>query len=181
MLRQVLVHGAPLTRFFSQASRSYHQGPEARRRQRSTEHQTSCCGVTSLPDSSVKLRREEGQRQERSHRSECDGEGHARGHTHELSQLLKLLRTCQSPDDPHHKQLYLRAWGLRKVIFRIDGESAIRPLGVAIQDARSEETVIECRPIRRVDLVQVAKDCRSHETRRQLAHCDLVGKVRSKR
>ena len=41
---------------------------------------------------------------------------------------------------------HLRAWGRKKVIFRIDGEPAIRALGVAIQCARSEETVIECRP-----------------------------------
>ena len=41
---------------------------------------------------------------------------------------------------------HLRAWGREKVIFRIDGETAIRALGVAIQHARSEETVIECRP-----------------------------------
>ena len=41
---------------------------------------------------------------------------------------------------------HLRAWGRKKVIFRIDGEPAIRALGVAIQYARSEETVIECRP-----------------------------------
>ena len=41
---------------------------------------------------------------------------------------------------------HLRAWGRKKVIFRIDGESAIRALGVAIQHDRSEETVIECRP-----------------------------------
>ena len=39
-----------------------------------------------------------------------------------------------------------RAWGRKKVTFRIDGEPAIRALGVAIQHARSEETVIECRP-----------------------------------
>ena len=39
-----------------------------------------------------------------------------------------------------------RAWGRKKVIFRIDGEPAIRALGVSIQHARSEETVIECRP-----------------------------------
>ena len=32
------------------------------------------------------------------------------------------------------------------MIFRIDGEPAIRALGVAIQHARSEETVMECRP-----------------------------------
>ena len=32
------------------------------------------------------------------------------------------------------------------MIFRIDGEPAIRALGVAIQHARVEETVIECRP-----------------------------------
>ena len=32
------------------------------------------------------------------------------------------------------------------MIFRIDGEPAIRALGVAIQHAKSEETVIECRP-----------------------------------
>ena len=32
------------------------------------------------------------------------------------------------------------------MIFRIDGEPAIRASGVAIQHARSEETVIECRP-----------------------------------
>ena len=32
------------------------------------------------------------------------------------------------------------------MIFRIDGEPAIRALGVAIQHARNEETVIECRP-----------------------------------
>ena len=41
---------------------------------------------------------------------------------------------------------HLRAWGRKKVIFRIDGEPAIRALGGAIQRARSEETVIECRP-----------------------------------
>ena len=41
---------------------------------------------------------------------------------------------------------HLRAWGRKKVIFRIDGEPATRALGVAIQHARSEETVIECRP-----------------------------------
>ena len=41
---------------------------------------------------------------------------------------------------------HLRAWGRKKVIFRIDGEPAIRALCVAIQHARSEETVIECRP-----------------------------------
>ena len=41
---------------------------------------------------------------------------------------------------------HLRAWRRKKVIFRIDGEPAIRALGVAIQHARSEETVIECRP-----------------------------------
>ena len=41
---------------------------------------------------------------------------------------------------------HLRAWRRKKVIFRIDGEPAIRALGVAIQYARCEETVIECRP-----------------------------------
>ena len=41
---------------------------------------------------------------------------------------------------------HLRAWGRKKVIFRIDGEPAIRALAVAIQHARSEETVIGCRP-----------------------------------
>ena len=41
---------------------------------------------------------------------------------------------------------HLRAWGRRKEIFHINGEPAIRALGVAIQYARSEETVIECRP-----------------------------------
>ena len=41
---------------------------------------------------------------------------------------------------------HLRAWRRKEVIFRIDGEPAIRALGVAIQHARSEETVIECRP-----------------------------------
>ena len=41
---------------------------------------------------------------------------------------------------------HMRAWGRKKVIFRIDGEPAIRSLGVAIQHARSEETVTECRP-----------------------------------
>ena len=41
---------------------------------------------------------------------------------------------------------HLRAWGRKKVIFRIDSEPAVRALGVAIQHARSEETVIECRP-----------------------------------
>ena len=42
---------------------------------------------------------------------------------------------------------HLRAWRRKKVIFRIDGEPAIRALGVAIRHARSEEeTVIECRP-----------------------------------
>ena len=39
---------------------------------------------------------------------------------------------------------YLRAWGRKKVIFRIDGEPATRALGVAIQHARSEEAVIDC-------------------------------------
>ena len=38
---------------------------------------------------------------------------------------------------------HLRAWGRKEVIFRIDGGPAIRALGVAIQHARSEETVIE--------------------------------------
>ena len=37
---------------------------------------------------------------------------------------------------------HLRAWGRKKVIFRIDGVPAIRALGVAFQHARSEETVI---------------------------------------
>ena len=41
---------------------------------------------------------------------------------------------------------HLRAWGRKKVIFRMDGEPAIRALGVAIQHSRSEETVIECEP-----------------------------------
>ena len=41
---------------------------------------------------------------------------------------------------------HLRAWGRKQVIFRIDAERAIRALGVAIQYARSEETVFECRP-----------------------------------
>ena len=41
---------------------------------------------------------------------------------------------------------HLRAWERKRVIFRIDGEPAIRALGVAIQHARSEETVIECGP-----------------------------------
>ena len=41
---------------------------------------------------------------------------------------------------------HLLAWAREKVIFRIDGEPAIRALGVAIQHARSEETVIERRP-----------------------------------
>ena len=40
----------------------------------------------------------------------------------------------------------MRAWRRKKVIFRIEGEPAIRVLGVAIQHARSKETVIECRP-----------------------------------
>ena len=41
---------------------------------------------------------------------------------------------------------HLQAWGRKKVIFRIDGEPAIRALGVAIQYARIEETVIKSRP-----------------------------------
>ena len=41
---------------------------------------------------------------------------------------------------------HLRAWRRKKVIFRIDGELAISALGVAMQHARGEETVIECRP-----------------------------------
>ena len=41
---------------------------------------------------------------------------------------------------------HLRAWGRKMVIFCIDGEPAIRALGIAIQHAWSEETVIECRP-----------------------------------
>ena len=41
---------------------------------------------------------------------------------------------------------HLRARGRKKVMFGIDGETAIRALGVAIRCARSEETVIECRP-----------------------------------
>ena len=41
---------------------------------------------------------------------------------------------------------HLRAWGRKKVIFHIGGEPAIRALGVAIQRARGEETVIEFRP-----------------------------------
>ena len=40
---------------------------------------------------------------------------------------------------------HLRAWGRKKVIFRIVGEPAIRALGVAIQHALRGETVIECR------------------------------------
>ena len=40
---------------------------------------------------------------------------------------------------------HLRAWGRKKVIFRIDGEPAIRALGVAFQHARSGDAVIECR------------------------------------
>ena len=36
---------------------------------------------------------------------------------------------------------HLQAWGRKKVIFRIDGEPAIRAVGVAIQHARTEETV----------------------------------------
>ena len=40
----------------------------------------------------------------------------------------------------------IRAWRRKKVIFRIDGEPAVRALGVAIKYARSEETVIECGP-----------------------------------
>ena len=40
---------------------------------------------------------------------------------------------------------HLRSWGRKKVILRIDGEPAIRALGVTIQYARSEETLIECR------------------------------------
>ena len=41
---------------------------------------------------------------------------------------------------------HMRAWGRKKVILHIDGEPAMRALGVAIQHARSEETIIECRP-----------------------------------
>ena len=41
---------------------------------------------------------------------------------------------------------HLRAWGRKKVIFCLDGEPAIRALGVAIQHARSEKTIIKCRP-----------------------------------
>ena len=41
---------------------------------------------------------------------------------------------------------HLRAWGRKKVSFRIDGERAIRALGVAIQHATSKDTIIECRP-----------------------------------
>ena len=41
---------------------------------------------------------------------------------------------------------HLRAWGPKNVFFRIDGEPAIRALGVAIQYAKSKETDIECRP-----------------------------------
>ena len=40
---------------------------------------------------------------------------------------------------------HLRAWRRKKVIFCMDGEPAIRALCVAIQHARSEEAVIECR------------------------------------
>ena len=39
-----------------------------------------------------------------------------------------------------------RAWRRKKVIFRIDGELAVRALVVAVEYARSEETVIECGP-----------------------------------
>ena len=41
---------------------------------------------------------------------------------------------------------HLRSWRRKTVISRIDGEPAIRALGVAIQHARGEQTVIECRP-----------------------------------
>ena len=41
---------------------------------------------------------------------------------------------------------HFRAWRRQKVIFRIGGEPAICAPGVAEQDAKSEETVIECRP-----------------------------------
>ena len=41
---------------------------------------------------------------------------------------------------------HLRACGRKKVVLCIDGELAIRALGVAVQYARSEETVVECRP-----------------------------------
>ena len=41
---------------------------------------------------------------------------------------------------------HMRAWRRKKVIFRIDGEPAIRALGEAIQYARIKGTVIECRP-----------------------------------
>ena len=41
---------------------------------------------------------------------------------------------------------HFRAWRRQKVIFRIGGEPSIRAPGVAEQDAKSEENVIECRP-----------------------------------
>ena len=40
---------------------------------------------------------------------------------------------------------HLPAWGRKKVIFRIDGEPAMRALGVAVQHVRSKEIIIECR------------------------------------
>ena len=140
------------------------------------------------------------QRQERSHRSECSGEGHARASPSSFRiWCICCVQTIHITDKPYKepefpiimadncivqdapgKELctilgklnvalgmmaatsaeekgpatyvvsvvveHLRAWGRKKVTFRIDCEPAIRALGVAIQYARSEETVVECRP-----------------------------------
>ena len=59
-----------------------------------------------------------------------------------ISVKEKGLATCVVSAVLEH----LRVWGRKKVIFRIDGEPAIRTLGVATHYVRSEETVIECRP-----------------------------------
>ena len=50
--------------------------------------------------------KEESQRQDRSHRSECSAESHARAHTHRFPKLVQLLR-ARAADDPHHRQPYM--------------------------------------------------------------------------
>ena len=81
--------------------------------------------------------------------------------THQTSELFTILDTLDIARHDGGNQRggkgagYIRSLGggrtltslgRKKVIFRIDGEPAIRALGVAIQHARSEQTVVECPP-----------------------------------
>ena len=46
------------------------------------------------------------QRQERCHRSECSGEGHARGHPHEFPKWCSYCVRARAADDPHHRHTH---------------------------------------------------------------------------